>query len=672
MIQNYLAMPAILLADGSFTQPGVFGICAAVGILNLLNGGLGVFSGWMYGRWFQIIEGFPAKFLGTIQLIIGTGFTGAAIFGIVGFFGESMPGSITPTGTALPNPNSVVDGESANPDMAPKLDRDLDPEPTPPPEREPEPYIPTLEDRLLASANKLHGGYQIQPPKTFTSISSRKGEDGEDWWWLQHWSSKEDGSWMAFAISGGPSFKNTSSRPRLSTSTFLGPRMESTFQRIDPGHSLTSKGYSGRTLDKQAVVRVKLNGKIDGRTPEETLYYIFYDNDVLVEIFGAIYHKIEDEELSPYMLGEYAANTFSSLQAEKNIPSPHTIAAKNSPSARLVLPPGNDIAPPTRNRPRPKIEFVTPAVVPVSTPPNAPKPVVQVNHKQEFERALIATIAMSHNGQQMACGADDGRTYIIDTNSKQVGTSFLAAKDSAVQQVAISPDGNLVSVSCVFGSDLAIWNADNGTQIQLLEKGKSASALAFSPNGKILAASFDNQLGLWDVSSGKRIRSVDVTGGALKISWAPNNNMLAIFNKSGDTIVWYPKGDRILYEKNNVRNGQVLAFTPDSRKLIVHGAYPSTVLVDLATATEEQLMRKDFLYRDMVFLEDGKHMAVVSETMVRIWDSQRKTPAKEAPLAVAETPHLIRLSADGSVVVMVDNTRRGPECIHAKPMITKD
>jgi hypothetical protein len=644
------------------------------GVANVLNGGCGVINGFMYGRWFQVIEGTAARIFGGIQLTIGLVLFGVIIYNVTpDLTSEDGLPTVVKGSDNYNNSNDPQPNNNNPSNNQPAVEENTDPVPAPMPEPEPEPYIPTLEDRLLASASSLHGGYKIQPPKSFKSVSTTKGEEGDDWWWMKRWSSKDDGSWMAFAVSGGPSYKSSSTRPRLSSSSFLGPRMQSSFQRVDLGHSLTSRGYSSKSLDKQAVVRVKLGGQIGGRTPDETLYYVFYDNDVLIEIYGAVYHTIEDEELSPYMLGEYAAKTFSSLQAEKLIPNPHSQTSRKSPSELLntptIKPPRNIIKPPVRKKP--PLEFVTPDAPPVA-PTNVPKPEIQVNHKQEFDRALISSIAISKNGQRMACGADDGRTYIIDSASKNVRTSFMAAKNAEVQKIALSADGSLVAVSCIFGSDLAIWNANNGKRLKLLEKGKSPAALAFSPNGKILATSIDDELAIWDVAKGEKTRSIDVTGGALRISWAPNNNMLAIFNGNGDTVVWYPNGDRILYEKHNVRNGQVLAFSPDSRNLIVHGAYPSTVLVNLALGTEEELMRKDFLYRDMVYLEDGRHLAVVSESMVRIWDSQRKAPAKEAPLAVNDLPYIIQLSGDGSLVVMIDATRRGPKCIHTKPMLVKE
>ena len=79
--------------------------------------------------------------------------------------------------------------------------------------------------------------------------------------------------------------------------------------------------------------------------------------------------------------------------------------------------------------------------------------------------------------------------------------------DAAVNAIAFSPDGKLLASA---GDDFVvrIWDLANGREVRALTgHGKEVFAVAFSPDGKVLASGAgEPNIRLWNVADGKELR----------------------------------------------------------------------------------------------------------------------------------------------------------------------
>jgi WD40 repeat protein len=98
--------------------------------------------------------------------------------------------------------------------------------------------------------------------------------------------------------------------------------------------------------------------------------------------------------------------------------------------------------------------------------------------------------------------------------------------------IAFTGDGKWLAASS--SSLVKIWDLGAGRDIQTLTGQLSAQDLAFSPDGK-LPVTGDAALGLRDVTSGKLIRTI--SSGTQSLVYSPDGNWLAT-NPKGSLQIW--------------------------------------------------------------------------------------------------------------------------------------
>ncbi len=197
---------------------------------------------------------------------------------------------------------------------------------------------------------------------------------------------------------------------------------------------------------------------------------------------------------------------------------------------------------------------------------------------------------------------ESGSIEIMDARTGKVSSAIPAA-DGALSSMVISSDRKRVAASGPNAQGVRVW--DIATSKELYSLKMAHEALAFSPDGKMLAVEASDSIELWDLATGKRKTSL-----------------------SGHTV-----------------GASSASFTADGKTLVSCGDW--TILVwDVPTGKLKATFRGDSEISNVAIHPDGRFaVAGEDEGPVRIWDlSTGKT------IAILKARGAVALSPDGKML----------------------
>ncbi|MEP7273002.1 MAG: AAA-like domain-containing protein [Acidobacteriota bacterium] len=202
--------------------------------------------------------------------------------------------------------------------------------------------------------------------------------------------------------------------------------------------------------------------------------------------------------------------------------------------------------------------------------------------------------------------------------------------------VAFAPD--FKTFATAEDKDLKLWDTATGKEIRSLKEEGLRGAVAFSRDGRLLAAgSADNSIRLWNIADGRGVgRLRGHARSLIALVFSPDGKVLASTSEDQTARLWdVATGTELATLKGHTDEVSSIAFSSDGGKVLT-GSVDETARV-WNTRTGKELMRlkehpvkalstPPSIWRVLFSPDDSRILAVGNFTGVAIWDAATGAP----------------------------------------------
>jgi WD40 repeat protein/DNA-binding SARP family transcriptional activator len=279
----------------------------------------------------------------------------------------------------------------------------------------------------------------------------------------------------------------------------------------------------------------------------------------------------------------------------------------------------------------------------------------------------IDALSFSRDGETLASGNDDGTVSIWSARTAELSET-LTGHSAAIQAVSFSPDGRTLYTASYDGS-VIVWDVGGtrrlGQPLRYSSLPSNApTGSAVSPDGSLFALSpGPDRVILWRSVTraplGPPLRGP--VGAVNDIAFSPDGKLVAAVGYP-DAVVWDTTTRKIVRILLVGKYGaSSLAFSPDGLMLAIGENDSIDRLYDLRTGKATARFDEDWSTRSLEFSPDGKLLASAGEAgTTTIWDiaAQNIVSTLSGAVSGAVAAYAVRFSPDGKLVAVGDSSGR--------------
>lgn len=177
----------------------------------------------------------------------------------------------------------------------------------------------------------------------------------------------------------------------------------------------------------------------------------------------------------------------------------------------------------------------------------------------------ITALGFTPEGRLLASGSMEGAVKIWDVAAgRELNT--LNLNSGLVMALFFSPDGKWLATTSSADANVRVWDVASGQELHSFSSAPGNTAVAFSPDGRLLAAyGTSNTIELWEAATGRSLGTLSGnTGAATALSFSPDGHYLVSGTADGAVAVWeMPKGDQLLSLISTTNGTDWLVIAPD-------------------------------------------------------------------------------------------------------------
>ena len=250
---------------------------------------------------------------------------------------------------------------------------------------------------------------------------------------------------------------------------------------------------------------------------------------------------------------------------------------------------------------------------------------------RRWGKGTLENVAYSPDGTQLAVASSRG-VFLYDPAT--LDETGVIETGFAVAEAVFSADGALLAVSEDSGYSLQIWDANSGALVRTMAKAEGVRGfvgqLAFSPDGRLVAAALSDQVAIWSAETGELSFLLEGFQMFIRgVAFSPDGRILATGDYGGNRVILWDTDDGsqidIIETEDRVSG---LVFSPDGAILAV-SSFGDVNLWDLGSRTQlANLDATNFDSRMLIdgaetltFSPDGAFLATGTDhNLVRLWN----------------------------------------------------
>jgi WD40 repeat protein len=235
---------------------------------------------------------------------------------------------------------------------------------------------------------------------------------------------------------------------------------------------------------------------------------------------------------------------------------------------------------------------------------------------------VVWTMAFRPNSENiLATGGILGTIRMWNLATKEITT--FAQKTNSIDSLAFSPDGRLLAAACV--GSLFVWSVDEKRTLWATNSDIPPRDVAFTPGGEALVSGGGGGNGnarVWDAATGKELAPFQTLhkGWLNNIAFAPDRRTVATSASDGQIILWDFAARRTNGPPIKGGDGHI-AFSPDGRLVACVGVDYVARIWDTASLRPVGVIRNPGPVRTLAFTPDSTRIVCGGEDhAVRVWD----------------------------------------------------
>ena len=247
----------------------------------------------------------------------------------------------------------------------------------------------------------------------------------------------------------------------------------------------------------------------------------------------------------------------------------------------------------------------------------------QTEHTVFRHGGSVQTVAYSPvNSSLFASAGDTGAIKVWNLHNDTVTT--LGTHADRVNAIAFSPDGRMLASG---GDDFAfkLWDIPNKQRIatseHITDRSRSqVKAVTFSPDGRLLATA-GVDVKLWNVRTLEEIATLAHQAWVFTLAFSPDGQLLATGDDTGQVNVWNVQGTprRIVRLEGDPTSAYTVRFSPDGKVLAGAGYTGETKLWRVQGQELLGTLTSNGTIFNMSFSPDSSTLATAGYESVNLW-----------------------------------------------------